>query len=424
MPLKTTFALLSAALGILLMATPAEASSISGACRSSSGGLRLAGSSGACLSSELYLRSVTSTSSKPTSGHASGCVSKASGSLRSASGSGDCSKGKEEYVELCGHHGGDGEEDDHQGGGSGGGTGSPGPTGPTGPTGPMGPAGPAGPLGPMGPAGPSGAKGEIGPQGAIGATGATGATGPTGAAGVSGTNGINGVNGASGPTGATGNTGPQGLAGLNGQDGANGKDGAMGPTGAKGDTGATGPQGPPGTSTGGGSTEASSNEDGSDVIVGSLTTLDPVTFAEISHPVTDPAFKARALVLQPSTAGGYLLFAKASANTCLDCSAATLQCDLVASKSGGAPVVLDTGTLDLNTRILGSLVLSAGLPVSAGDTQEVDLRCYTTDTFDNGIATLHNPKLSAIKVDNLTQTFTVLSLARLQFKPFKAKSKK
>ena len=187
------------------------------------------------------------------------------------------------------------------------------PTGPTGPQGPVGPAGPQGAIGPEGPTGPAGTAGATGATGPIGpsgrgvlvnttvtlepdqraavidngdevqgildfyiprgATGEAGPTGATGATGEAGPTGATGATGEAGPTGATGEAGPTGATGATGEAGPTGVTGATGetgPTGATGETGETGPTGPAAT-----------------IRIGSVTTGDPGTEAEVTNSGTE-----------------------------------------------------------------------------------------------------------------------------------------
>ena len=139
-------------------------------------------------------------------------------------------------------------------------TGDRGPQGPKGPQGdsPVGDKGPTGDRGPQGPKGPSpkGVTGDRGPQGPkgpvgdspVGDKGPTGDRGPQGPKGPSprGAQGTRGRQGPSGPSpkGPTGDRGPQGPRGQQGPKGPVGDPGDPGNPGGQGPQGYQGPTGP------------------------------------------------------------------------------------------------------------------------------------------------------------------------------------
>lgn len=172
--------------------------------------------------------------------------------------------------------------------------GATGPTGGTGPTGPQGPEGAPGPAGPTGPAGIQGLQGPTGPQGPQGNPGPAGAIGPTGIRGLQGPTGPQGPVGPMGSRGATGPTGPQGIQGVPGPEGPQGIPGVTGSTGG---TGATGPQGIPGPTGATGPTgeqgptgptgAAGPQGDAATIRIGTVTTGDPGTLAEVTNSGTE-----------------------------------------------------------------------------------------------------------------------------------------
>ena len=206
------------------------------------------------------------------------------------------------------------------------------------------------------------------PQGATGATGITGPTGPTGS-GATGATGATGVTGAMGATGATGVTGPTGPTGS----GATGATGATGVTGAMGATGATGVTGPTGATGPTGPTGAAAT-----VTVGTVTTGDPGTEAQVNNSGTDEAAVFDFVIprgeaggsgtpevlatvdstSQATTAGGALTFSQTPlvSGTAITHQAGTT--DVVISQPGIYQVAFQgTGAISAGTTIPGTLLV-------------------------------------------------------------------
>ena len=146
----------------------------------------------AATSAAIWATGAVATSSA--SGKINACVNNNTGAVRIVGKRGKCRSGERKLSWSVGGRGP---------------AGAPGARGPSGPPGARGPTGagggPPGPTGSRGPTGPPGAKGAPGPPGP---PGANGAPGPPGSRGPTGANGAPGPRGPTGPPGPPGPTGP------------------------------------------------------------------------------------------------------------------------------------------------------------------------------------------------------------------------
>jgi hypothetical protein len=184
-----------------------------------------------------------------------------------------------------------------------------------------------------------------------------------------------GQTGAQGPKGDTGATGPQGQAGPSGPVGPTGPAGAYGPVGAQGPAGASGPQGPAGQQGPAGLSQA--------FVTGSLTQTATGTTSAVAS--------------LDLPAGKYIVMATAEVYAASVSVNIDVYCSLQKVGQPGGP---DT-TASLGPGVFSHDKLAVQEFYDSAAPLTIQFLCRAGAGFSGANATISNPRLAAVKLDQL-----------------------